>query len=424
MQIPRMAAVFTAASVAFFQTDGRAEWTEQQTAVNDYLYGMHCRSDQRVYAVGWGASPGGVILRTIDGGENWSDTIPLDRSYLFDVKFLDDDFGMACGYDGFERTALILTTIDGGESWFPRTFDQSFGFYVLQFPSAGVGYVCGYGGTILKTSDGGNEWARTNTGTNWVFRWMQFLNDTTGYAVAGSNFNNPSRIYKTVDGENWGLVKDFAGRFVIGSISFSDVDSGVAVGNDGNEAIYRTTDGGANWTRVYSTAVREVLQTVAMNGNNGWAAGGAGRIHRTEDGGVSWRLDATLDGAPLLMASAAFGNSAFVGGEGGRVFKFELANSSPVEADPSLPGGIRLLSSYPNPFNSSSTLRFEINRPGMVSAAILDGAGRQVRAFRERFFEEGGHSLFIDGEGLPAGRYTIFLRSGSESRTGTATLLK
>ena len=51
-----------------------AQWLQQVSGVTDNLYCVYFVDADHGHAVGWGASPGAVALRTEDGGENWSRT--------------------------------------------------------------------------------------------------------------------------------------------------------------------------------------------------------------------------------------------------------------------------------------------------------------------------------------------------------------
>ncbi len=403
----------------------QAEWQAQNSPVSDYLYDAFCLNNQTAYATGWGVSAGAVMLKTTDGGENWNYSIPLNRSLLFKVTFLDSDLGFACGYDGVSSSALLLMTVDGGESWNPQTFRQSFGFYVVQFPSASVGYVCGYNGAIFKTSDGGNQWRLQQTGTNNVFRLMHFVDEDRGWAVAGTSFNNPSMIYRTTDGgAHWAMVHNFSGAFVVGGIVFSNDSAGIAVGSDGNEAIYRTTDGGENWERIYSTNSRMVLQDVTLTGEVGYAVGDGGRIHITTNGGETWAADTLLEGSPLLLSVDNRDGFTFAVGEGGMIIKRNEPEkvTQPEASFP--PGSIGIISNYPNPFNSTTILRFEVSIPGSVDLQLIDMTGRLVWTRAAGNYPAGQYQVPIQLSDSPSGVYRLQINAGSIVRSHTIQLLR
>jgi endonuclease/exonuclease/phosphatase family metal-dependent hydrolase len=61
--------------------------------------------------------------------------------------------------------------------------------------------------------------------------------------------------------------------------------------------------------------------------------------------------------------------------------------------------GARLLPNTPNPFNPSTRLRFELDKPGTAELTVYDMRGRLVRGFAARTFASGTHSVTWDGRG-------------------------
>ena len=82
------------------------------------------------------------------------------------------------------------------------------------------------------------------------------------------------------------------------------------------------------------------------------------------------------------------------------------------------------LSSYPNPFNPSTTLSFSLPQPQDVRLAVYDVTGREVRVVTEGRYEAGDHRTVFDGSELPSGIYFAHLSAGSRSMTQKLLLLK
>jgi len=78
-----------------------------------------------------------------------------------------------------------------------------------------------------------------------------------------------------------------------------------------------------------------------------------------------------------------------------------------------LPTGCRILTAYPNPFNSNLTITFSIDKPQIVNLKISDILGRTVQS--ERFYHNrvGMRNYYIDMSDLQTGALIIEL--GSES---------
>ncbi|MDZ7346270.1 MAG: Ig-like domain-containing protein, partial [candidate division KSB1 bacterium] len=85
--------------------------------------------------------------------------------------------------------------------------------------------------------------------------------------------------------------------------------------------------------------------------------------------------------------------------------------------------------SYPNPFNPTTTIAFDLPKEGQVSVCIYDGRGRLVRQLADNFFAVGRHSLTWDacdegGNPVPSGIYVVTVAFNGERHSGKLTLLK
>jgi hypothetical protein len=97
---------------------------------------------------------------------------------------------------------------------------------------------------------------------------------------------------------------------------------------------------------------------------------------------------------------------------------------------PPAPAATRLLPAYPNPFNPSTTIRFDLPRAGTVDLAVHDLRGRLVRTLASDLaLDAGRHGLVWDGRDtrgatVASGVYLVVFRSGGQTVTRQMTLLK
>ena len=87
---------------------------------------------------------------------------------------------------------------------------------------------------------------------------------------------------------------------------------------------------------------------------------------------------------------------------------------------PSTPG----LSSFPNPFNPSTTISFSLAQTSEVNVSIFDITGRLVQTLAEERFTAGEHSLLFDGSALSSGIYFARLQAAAITCTQKMVLLK
>jgi hypothetical protein len=111
------------------------------------------------------------------------------------------------------------------------------------------------------------------------------------------------------------------------------------------------------------------------------------------------------------------------------IYDCSEAQGTGYDADSNLPARISLLPNYPNPFNSSTVIRFEITDRSNIAIDVIDLLGREVAVLTNTQYEAGVHVIRWDGSNkdgktLSSGQYYIRAISGSESRTMPVTLLK
>ncbi|NOY58193.1 MAG: T9SS type A sorting domain-containing protein, partial [Calditrichaeota bacterium] len=69
-----------------------------------------------------------------------------------------------------------------------------------------------------------------------------------------------------------------------------------------------------------------------------------------------------------------------------------------AEKSDSIPKGIKLFPAYPNPFNSSTGIRFSISLPALVEMKIYSVSGQFVRTLAKNRFSAGQHFVAWDGK--------------------------
>jgi hypothetical protein len=110
-----------------------------------------------------------------------------------------------------------------------------------------------------------------------------------------------------------------------------------------------------------------------------------------------------------------------------RLDDFEIAGTviSGVTAsqDP-LPTRLELLPNYPNPFNSSTTVVFRIDRRGEVSLDVFDVLGRRVGALLNGPLDAGEHRVPVNMSGCSSGTYVVRLAVSGDVATSRILLVR
>jgi subtilisin family serine protease len=91
---------------------------------------------------------------------------------------------------------------------------------------------------------------------------------------------------------------------------------------------------------------------------------------------------------------------------------------------PALPSSVALRGNYPNPFNPSTTILFDLASPSQVRLQVFDILGRSVATLLNQPLTAGSHSAVFDGSGFASGVYLIRLEAGTVTLSSKMVLMK
>ncbi len=273
----------TAGGPILYTDDGGDNWIVQTSSDLDY-HRVDARDENNVAVVAVRIlSPAQVkVMVTSDGGQNWSSTVLPLSVYTYALQYVNNDIWTGSDY------SQIMHSADNGDTW--EWQNRSPYFRSISWVDNAIGRITsgsyvGTDGYSIISSDGGTTWEHdlNSPGGARCF----FTDPDTGWMLwEGSS----SRVWRTTDGgTNWSQHFIGSGPW-IGGIFFASADSGWAFGSEG--ALRFTSNGGVNWssqtlgTPYYAAAVHFI------DTSEGWAAGGFGGgygfIHHTSDGGATW----------------------------------------------------------------------------------------------------------------------------------------
>ena len=94
-----------------------------------------------------------------------------------------------------------------------------------------------------------------------------------------------------------------------------------------------------------------------------------------------------------------------------------------------LPGVFTLYPVYPNPFNPTTQISYDLSKSGMVNINIYDIMGRKIKSLFNTYQEPGHYSINWNAdnellEAVPAGVYICSIRAGDIRKTTKMILVK
>ncbi|MFN8361091.1 MAG: YCF48-related protein [Candidatus Kapaibacterium sp.] len=264
--------------LVFRTHDAGATWLPQRASEYDtilsggYVSSLHFYDSRTGIACPGGS--GGSVLRTTDGGSNYSQKFSITNG-LASIHALSPDFTVVVGSDavGYSTSKLSIST-DRGLTWSTKVLD-SIAFTKVFCASNSVMYCTG-------------SYQSPQNQFNYTF----FVSRDRGQSFEKKAL--PS------------FIKN------INSIYFFDEFNGVATANDQmyRSLILRTEDGGSSWLVADSGRVTSASAQPAISFNDrhhGYVAGSGGRVLETNDGGKTWQPSPT-PGKEIIQAIYSLSN--------------------------------------------------------------------------------------------------------------------
>ncbi len=188
---------------------------------------------------------------------------------------------------------VFMNSTSAQEGWFIISQSQGSDFYYtdMKFTSCQTGYTTnqysnghvGFGG-ITKTTNGGMNWftLEQSIPKYGIF----FLNGSTGWMTGGywSDAYIWSReIFKTTNaGNNFTRIYIDSVHNPLSKIFFADENNGWVISST---QLLKTTNSGVNWT---PSLVQPLYSVYFINTTTGWCAGSDGYTGKTTNGGLNW----------------------------------------------------------------------------------------------------------------------------------------
>jgi len=270
---------------------------ETGDAVNIFSLTIDPNNPDIVWAGTFGEGAVFGVFKSTDGGSTW--TLKINGIALGDDKGLVfRGFTIQEGNSNIVYAqAEIPTTVDGWE--FNRVK-----------------------GRVYKTEDGGVSWGLIWEGDN-LARYLiihpgnsEILYLSTGIFdreafnsdCAGGTPGGVGVLKSTDGGENWTLINNGLTDLYIGSLRMHPTNPQILFAATGNNAcsgrytgdivsgLFRTTDGGASWTKVVANATMTTVN-FSFSDPKIIYAGSDEAFYRSEDGGLTWRRFSNASGS-------------------------------------------------------------------------------------------------------------------------------
>jgi hypothetical protein len=215
---------------------------------------------------------------------------------------------------------------------------------------------------------------------------------------------------------NWGVViylPETAQNTVTRNAISENGRAGITIANHANGDIHepvveRTADGIAG-----STVPNAVVEVFSDRSDQG--AIYEGTVAADASGNFTWSGTPAGPKVTATVTDAEGNTSAFS----------NPLDATDVEDGPAgTPVRCRLSAVFPNPFNASTVVRFDVPAACRVRLDVFDGQGRRVRTLADGVRPAGEWTVRFDASGLPSGAYLVRMEAGGFTASRKIAVVK
>ncbi|MFZ1518239.1 MAG: T9SS type A sorting domain-containing protein [Ignavibacteriaceae bacterium] len=359
------------------------------------------------------------IFKSTDLGNTWTES-GLANHWI--ISFAKDNSGnIFAASIGSQFGSGVHKSSDQGSTW-NKVWDALTGMNCVYVDQTGNIYVClNYSSEqsgIYKSIDGGGNWAKIFSLTENIYSIIKTNSGRILAAGYGKVF------YSDNEGANWNTTTN-------GFVSFTP--SAFAKNNQGEVflstlgyGIYKTTDNGINW--VNKTGAGWEYSSLIINSDGSIYAGTKGNwIYRSLNNGDNWELVKSGMGEDKYVLSLLTNSTGYLFAGMDYYGLYKSVNkvvTNIEEAITEIPEDFILYSNYPNPFNNSTKINYEIPVQSNVSIILYDALGKEVATLVNEVKPGGKHQFSFVEYNLVSGVYFYTLRAGDFIQTKKMILLK
>ncbi len=392
-----------------------AQWV-QTNGPNGVDIRCVARSGPNLFAGTYG---NGVYLSTNTGG-NWTAVNTGLLPYRFINTLAVDGANVYAG-----TTGGVFVSTNNGTSWSATTGVTSINVHAFALCGAHL-----FAGTwdfgVFRSTNNGASWTAVNTGLPQDLLTVHSLAASGTSIVAGTEFGV---FVSTNDGTGWTAARTgLTNGFILSlAISGTNLFAGTY------EGVFLSTDNGTNWTAVNSGVPIDthgdypLVTALAVSGMNVFAGTNGDGVFLSTNSGKSWTVVNTGLSDKYIQGLAVDEASLYCGSNGiGVWFRplSEMITASVTYPSGELPAMFRLLQNFPNPFNPSTTIKYELPRTSHVSLTVYDILGREVSVLVNERMNAGVHEVKFDGSKIASGVYLYRMQAGRYVETKRLLVLR
>jgi hypothetical protein len=301
------------------------------------------------------------------------------------------------------------------------------------FINSTTGFCVGLNGTIYKTTNGGTNWITKTSGTTLWLNSVYFVNNNTGWIAGGSYNSGTSIVLNTINGgENW-VTQSSPSNYWLSDVFFVNSSTGWAAGRYG--AMIKTVTGG----------LPTVVPTLISPANNSFGVALTPTLFWTSPTVLYYKVQVspvsnfsvivdsatittnqrTIPAGKLNLSTTYFWRvnaTTNIGtGPWSDIWNFATVTTGINQIGINIPQKFYLYNNFPNPFNPSTNIKFDLANNSRVKIVVFDISGKEVSKLLDSRLGAGTYEISFNAEKLSSGVY--FYRLETEKFTDVKRMI-
>jgi hypothetical protein len=296
------------------------------------------------------------------------------------------------------------------------TYDK-WGSLLYQSMSGDADGVDGYlylnGGSFTYTGTQGGMFYNTNSTAHIYLNGVTLVNscDTLVRCIKGSwggssaSSGGITRMY--CDGQTLsGLIHVDANSTLYDTLYNSSKFTGAINNSDAAKLVSLVMDASSTWTLTKDSHLTIIINSAGISGST---------VTNITGNGYNAYYNSSNSANSYLNA----GTYSLVGG--GYLLP---EGTTDVEDETSIPTDWSLSQNFPNPFNPSTTINYQIPSSGQVNLQVFDVLGREIETLVNGVKQAGSYSITFNAQNLPSGVYVYRIRGNDFIQSKKMLLIK
>jgi hypothetical protein len=267
----------------------------------------------------------------------------------------------------------------------------------------------------LRTTNHGVNWIDISPNPNSDVSAIKFFDINKGYIIDGSEFKRT-----TNSGQNWTSISSV---LLTSDFHLITKDTFYVCGDMGYVRI--SSDSGYTW-QLRPVGNNVTLRSVKfINSKTGWTCGDSGYIFRTTNAGINWQKQNSGTYNYLLNIDIINENNLWISGSSGIILKTTNGGVTFIKnINENINYDYQLYQNFPNPFNPTTNIKYELPKDVFVSIKIYDVIGREIKTLVNDFQRAGQYSVSFTGNNLASGVYFYRMKAGEYMAVKRMMLIK